>query len=46
MAHLIEVYQQLAGKAGARQIAGRRVGLVHLDGGLFSAQATLVLLRE
>ena len=46
MAHLIEVYQQLAGKAGARQIAGRRVGLVHLDGGLFSAQATLVLTCE
>ena len=46
MAHVIEVYQQLAGKAGVRQIADRHVGLVHGEGGILSSQVSLVLLRD
>ncbi len=46
MAHIIEVYRQLAGRAGERQIAGREVGLIHGEGGILSSQVSLVLLKD
>lgn len=41
--HVIEVFRQLDGRAGARQISGRRTGLVHTEGGTFSTQVSLLL---
>ena len=46
MAHILEVYRQLAGKAGERQIDGREVGLVHGEGGILSSQISLALLKD
>ena len=46
MTHIIEVYRQLAGLAGCRQADKPQVGFVHLDGGLFSSQASLILLKD
>ena len=46
MAHIVEVYRQMAEKAGTRQIADRRVGLIHGEGGILSSQISLALLRE
>lgn len=43
MAHVAEAYRQLAGKAGARQVAGRRTAFVHGDGGVMSSHVSLVL---
>jgi acetyl-CoA acetyltransferase len=46
MAHAVEAYRQLAGKAGARQAGGRRRAFVHADGGVMSAHVSLILGRE
>ena len=46
MAHIAEVYRQLAGKAGARQIENKEVGFIHGEGGILSSQVSLVLLRD
>ena len=46
MAHIVEVYRQMAEKAGQRQIADRGVGLIHGEGGILSSQISLALLRE
>ncbi|WP_404993398.1 thiolase family protein [Cupriavidus pauculus] len=41
--HLAEAARQLAGRAGARQIAARRRALFHADGGVLSSHVSLVL---
>ncbi len=46
LAHVVEVYRQLAERAGERQIPNRRVGLVHGEGGILSSQISLVLLND
>lgn len=47
MAHVVEVVRQMAGAAGARQIARvPDVGFVHGDGGVLSSHVSLVLARE
>ena len=46
MAHIVEVYRQMSGTAGARQIPNREVGLIHGEGGILSSQISLALLRE
>jgi acetyl-CoA C-acetyltransferase len=46
MAHAVEAYRQLAGKAGDRQIAGRTRAFVHADGGVLSSHVSLILARE
>lgn len=43
LAHVNEVYRQMAGKAGERQLATPKVGLVHGEGGIFSSQVSLIL---
>ncbi|MGE0716364.1 MAG: thiolase family protein [Alphaproteobacteria bacterium] len=43
MAHIAEAYRQLAGKAAARQVSGRRTAFVHGDGGVMSSHVSLVL---
>ena len=45
MSHMAEAYRQLAGKAGDRQIAGRRRAFVHADGGVLSSHVSLILER-
>ena len=40
---IVEAVEQLAGRAGARQVANARLALAHGNGGEFSSQATLVL---
>jgi acetyl-CoA C-acetyltransferase len=42
IAHVTEVYRQMAGKAGDRQFGDPKVGLVHGEGGIFSSQVSLV----
>jgi len=42
LAHVNEVYRQIAGKAGERQIGDPKAGLVHGEGGIFSSQISLV----
>lgn len=42
LAHVNEVYRQMAGKAGDRQVANPRAGVVHGEGGIFSSQVSLV----
>ncbi|HEX9185264.1 MAG TPA: thiolase family protein [Burkholderiales bacterium] len=46
MAHAVEAYRQLAGRAGERQAGTRRRAFVHADGGVMSAHVSLVLGRE
>jgi acetyl-CoA C-acetyltransferase len=46
VAHAVEAYRQLAGKAGDRQIAGRQRAFVHADGGVLSSHVSLILARE
>lgn len=41
--HLVEAYQQLAQRAGERQIPPRRRALFHADGGVLSAHVSLIL---
>ena len=45
MAHAAELWRQLAGVAGERQIPGRRHAFLHADGGVMSAHVSLVLSR-
>lgn len=42
LAHVNEVYRQMAGKAGERQIGSPGAGLVHGEGGIFSSQISLI----
>ncbi len=46
MAHIGEVYRQIAGKAGPRQAGDRCIGLIHGEGGILSSQISLVLMRD
>jgi hypothetical protein len=46
MAHAVEAYRQLAGRAGPRQIAGRTRARVHADGGVLSSHVSVILARE
>lgn len=47
MAHIVEAYKQLSGKAGLRQVDGRRhKAFVHADGGVLSAHVSLLLQTE
>lgn len=46
MAHAVEAYRQLAGRAGERQAGTRTRAFVHADGGVMSAHVSLVLGRE
>ena len=43
MAHIAEAYRQLSGKAGRRQVPGRRTAFVHGDGGVMSSHVSLLL---
>jgi acetyl-CoA acetyltransferase len=43
---LIEAVRQLRGEAGARQVAGARIALVHGTGGTLSSGATCILSRS
>jgi len=40
---LVEAREQLAGRAGARQVPGARLALAHGNGLALSSQATIVL---
>jgi len=46
MFHLTEAVAQLRGAAGARQVPGAEVALVHAQGGILSSHATAILARE
>lgn len=46
LAHIVEAWTQLAGRAGPRQISPRQHALVHADGGVLSAHVSLVLQAE
>ena len=46
MAHAVEAFRQLTGRAGDRQIAGRKTAFVHADGGVMSSHVSLILQRE
>jgi acetyl-CoA acetyltransferase len=46
LAHIIEIYQQMAGKAGSRQLGERNVGILHGEGGILSSQVSLVAVVE
>ncbi|HAA91807.1 MAG TPA: thiolase [Rhodospirillaceae bacterium] len=41
--HVNEVYRQMAGLAGDRQVGDPSVGLIHGEGGIFSSQVSLIL---
>lgn len=43
MAHIVEAWRQLVGKAGERQVSKRHGALVHADGGVLSSHVSLVL---
>ena len=43
---LIEAFQQLRGERGAGQVAGAKTAIVHGNGGVLSAQATVILGTE
>jgi acetyl-CoA acetyltransferase len=45
MAHPVEAFRQLAGRAGDRQVPGRRCALMHGDGGVMSSHVSLLLQR-
>ena len=46
MAHVLETYRQLAGIAGARQVAPRKRAFVHADGGVLSSHVSLIFSRQ
>lgn len=43
---IVEAVEQLRGSAGARQVAGAEIALVHGNGGVFSTQVTAILGTE
>lgn len=43
MTHVVEGVRQLMGRAGARQVRGASIGVVHGNGGVMADQVTLVL---
>jgi acetyl-CoA acetyltransferase len=43
MAHLVETFRQMTGRAGPRQITPPGVALLHGDGGVLSSHVSLVL---
>lgn len=45
MAHLVETYDQMAERAGPRQVSPPGAALLHGDGGVLSSHVTLVLER-
>ncbi|WP_218511668.1 thiolase family protein [Variovorax sp. dw_308] len=45
MAHIVETFRQLAGRAGERQISPKSHALLHADGGVMSSHVSLVLSR-
>ncbi len=46
MAHTVELFRQMAGRAGARQLRRPRHAFVHADGGVMSSHVSLILSRE
>jgi len=46
MAHAVEAFRQLSGRAGTRQVARPRHAFVHADGGVMSSHVSLILSRE
>lgn len=46
LAHVVEAWRQMAGLAGARQIAPPRRAFLHADGGVMSSHVSLLLSRE
>ncbi|MEZ2296097.1 thiolase family protein [Variovorax sp. RCC_210] len=45
MAHTVEVFRQMTGQAGSRQLRRPRHAFVHADGGVMSSHVSLVLSR-
>lgn len=45
VAHLVETYAQMTGRAGARQVRDASLALLHGDGGVLSSHVSLVLER-
>ena len=43
---LTETVTQLRGQAGARQVQGAEVAMVHAQGGIMSSHTSLILGRE
>jgi acetyl-CoA acetyltransferase len=46
MAHAVEAFRQLAGRAGERQVGSCTRAFVHADGGVLSSHVSLILARE
>lgn len=46
MAHAVEVFRQMTGQAGARQVARPRHAFVHADGGVMSSHVSLIFSQE
>lgn len=46
LAHAVEAWRQMAGQAGARQLARPRHAFIHADGGVMSSHVSLLLSRE
>ncbi|WP_431509479.1 thiolase family protein [Variovorax sp. DAIF25] len=46
MAHTVELFRQMAGRAGTRQLRRPRHAFVHADGGVMSSHVSLILSRE
>ena len=46
MAHVVEIFRQMTGQAGERQLRRPRHAFVHADGGVMSSHVSLILSRE
>lgn len=46
MAHAVEAWRQLSGRAGERQLSRRRHAFLHADGGVMSSHVSLLLTNE
>ena len=46
MAHAVEAFEQMSGRAGARQLRRPRHAFLHADGGVMSSHVSLILSRE